>query len=147
MKLKSEKGVTNIDIILSIILISICITLITVISGTLQKSNDLLERETEALYYAVDTIEDIKGQSFDILPKKGSNKIQGVLTLQDGYILDKNGKTTPYYRTITVQDYTDLPEGNGKQAEILKKITVEIAYKERNQEKKITLSTIKTKGD
>lgn len=147
MKLKSEKGVTNIDIILSVILILIFITLITVISGNLQKSNDLLERETEALYYAVDTIEDIKGQSFDILPKKGSNKIQGVLTLQDGYILDKNGKTTPYYRTITVQDYTDLPEGNGKQAEILKKITVEIAYKERNQEKKITLSTIKTKGD
>ena len=147
MKLKSEKGITNIDVILSIILISIFITLITVISGNLQKSNDLMERETEALYYAVDTIEDIKGQSFDILPKKGSNKIQGVLTLQDGYILDKNGETTPYYRTITVQDYTDLPEGNGKQAEILKKITVEIAYKERNQEKKITLSTIKTKGD
>lgn len=147
MKLKSEKGITNIDVILSIIVISIFITIITVISGNLQKNNDLLERETEALYYAVDTIEDIKGQSFDILPKKGSNKIQGVLTLQDGYILDKNGKTTPYYRTITVQDYTDLPEGNGKQAEILKKITVEIAYKERNQEKKITLSTIKTKGD
>ena len=147
MKLKSEKGITNIDVILSIILISIFITIITVISGNLQKNNDLLERETEALYYAVDTIEDIKGQSFDILPKKGSNKIQGVLTLQDGYILDKNGKTTPYYRTITIQDYTDLPEGNGKQAEILKKITVEIAYKERNQEKKITLSTIKTKGD
>ena len=147
MNIKSENGITNADIILSVILISIFITLITVISGSIEKSNDNIQRDSDALYYAIDTIETIKGEDFSILPKTGTDKIQGIPYLQDGYILDEDGKATPYYRIITVQDYTQTDVGKGKEAEVLKKITVEILYKQNNNEKTITLSTIKTKGD
>ena len=147
MNLSSEKGITIIDIILSVILISIFITIITVISGNIEKSNSNIQRDNEALYYAIDTIETIKGSDFSILPKVGTDKIQDIQNLSDGYITDKNGENTPYYRTITVQDYTETEKGKGKEAEVLKKVTVEIQYKQDNKNKTITLSTIKTKGD
>ena len=99
------------------------------------------------MYYAVDTRENIKSQSFSILPKKGTSKINGVSDLADGYIKDKSGNITSYYRTITVQDYTELSGNSSKTAEVLKKITVEIAYKDQNKNKSVTLSTIKVKGD
>ena len=147
MNLSSEKGITIIDIILSVILISIFITIITVISGSIEKSNSNIQRDNEALYYAIDTIETIKGSDFSILPKVGTDKIQDKQNRSYGYITDKNGENTPYYRTITVQDYTETEKGKGKEAEVLKKVTVEIQYKQDNKNKTITLSTIKTKGD
>lgn len=147
MNLSSEKGITIIDIILSVILISIFITIITVISGNIEKSNSNIQRDNEALYYAVDTIETVKGIDFTILPKLGTQKIQNIPKLSDGYIIDEDGENTPYYRTVTVQDYTETEEGKGKEPEILKKITVEIQYRQDNKDRKITLSTIKTKGD
>ena len=147
MNLSSEKGITIIDIILSVILISIFITIITVISGNIEKSNSNIQRDNEALYYAVDTIETVKGIDFTILPKLGTQKIQNIPKLSDGYTMDEDGENTPYYRTVTVQDYTETEEGKGKEPEILKKITVEIQYRQDNKDRKITLSTIKTKGD
>ena len=147
MNLSSEKGITIIDIILSVILISIFITIITVISGNIEKSNSNIQRDNEALYYAIDTIETVKGIDFTILPKLGTQKIQNIPKLSDGYIIDEDGENTPYYRTVTVQDYTETEEGKGKEPEILKKITVEIQYRQDNKDRKITLSTIKTKGD
>ncbi len=147
MNLSSEKGITIIDIILSVILISIFITIITVISGNIEKNNGNIQRDNEALYYAIDTIETVKGIDFTILPKLGTQKIQNIPKLSDGYIIDEDGENTPYYRTVTVQDYTETEEGKGKEPEILKKITVEIQYRQDNKDRKITLSTIKTKGD
>lgn len=147
MNLSSEKGITIIDIILSVILISIFITIITVISGNIEKNNGNIQRDNEALYYAIDTIETVKGSDFAIFPKVGTQKIQNIPNLSDGYITDENGEDTPYYRTVTVQDYTETEEGKGKEPEILKKITVEIQYRQDNKDRKITLSTIKTKGD
>lgn len=142
---KSEKGITAIDMTISVILIAFFITIITMISGNIQKNNKNLKRETEALYYAIDTIENIKGQNFAILPTMGDNKIQGVEQLSDGYIKDSKGNDTSYYRTILIEDYAQ--RDSTKEAEVLKIITVNIEYKDNNKEKKVTLSTIKTKEE
>ena len=72
------------------------------------KNSTKLERETEAMYYAVDTIETVKSLDFLQLPKKGTEKIENIDNLKDGYIKDKMGNITSYYRTITVQDYTEM---------------------------------------
>ena len=147
MNIKDEKGITEIDITLTVILITIFLAVVLTIFTSIQKNTTKLNRETEAMYYAVDTIENIKSQSFSILPKKGTSKINGVSDLADAYINAKSGSITSYYRTITVQDYTELSGNSSKTAEVLKKITVEIAYKDQNKNKSVTLSTIKVKGD
>ena len=54
-------------------------------------------------------------------------------------------KETGLYEKIKkeIKSYTSKV----KEAEVLKKVTVEIQYKQDNKNKTITLSTIKTKGD
>lgn len=147
MKIKEEKGITGIDITLAVILISIFLAVILTIFTTIQKNSTKLSRETEAMYYAIETIENIKSQEFSILPKKGTNKIQGITELEDGYIKDNQGDSTPYYRTITVQDYSELEGKDGKIPEILKKVTVQISFKDQNKNKEVVLSTVKVKED
>ena len=142
MKIKSEKGVTGIDITLSVILIAIFIGILATLSLNVQNNTKQAERNAEALNYAISTIEKVKSLSFSDLPTAGNSKITG---LEDGYIIDSDGKSTPYYKTVTVQDYTELEGKSDLKAEIVKRVTVEISYKYQNKNKTITLSTIKSK--
>ncbi len=138
---KKEQGVTTADIIVAVILVSVFITILLVTATNLTKNQTVLERQSQAMHYAIATIELAKGQEFSSLPPVGTNKIEGIEGLEDGYILDKRGEKTPYYRTVTVQDFTELKGNEGKQPEILKKVTVDISYQLKNEEKKVTLST------
>ena len=140
MKIKSEKGITGVDITLSVILITIFIGILTTISYNIQNDVKQVNRQAEVLEYAITSIEELKALDFNQLPTIGNNKITG---FEDGYITDSQGKTTPYYKTITVQDYKEID--TTAEAEIVKKVTVEILYKFKNKNKSITLSAIKVK--
>lgn len=59
--------------------------------------------------------------------------------------MDGEGKATPFYRTVTVQDYAELDGNLDKMAEVLKKVTVIISYKQKNQTETVELSTIVSK--
>lgn len=142
MNIKNEKGITTIDITLSVILIAIFIAILTTLSYKIQDNSKQASRRAEALHYAIETIEKVKALSFSELPTAGTNKITG---LEDGYIKNSSGENTPYYRTVTVQDYTELEGKSEAEAEIVKRVTVEISYKYENKNKTITLSAIKTK--
>lgn len=141
MNIKSEKGITGIDITLSVILIAIFISILITLSYNIQNNTKQANRNAQALNYAIETIEKVKSLNFSDLPAVGTNKITG---LDDGYIKNNQGEDTPYYRTITVEDYTELEGKSDEKAEILKRVTVEISYKYQNKDKTITLSTIKT---
>ncbi len=121
INLRQEKGITGVDITLSIILISIFLGIILTVATLLQKNNNSIEYETEATYYAVNAIEKIKSLQFSSLPPKGTNKITGIPELQDGYIIDKNGEQTSYYQEITVKDYTELEGNSEKKSRDIKK--------------------------
>ncbi len=142
MRHKEEKGVTGIDITISITLIAIFIALIATITYNIQKKSDDLQKNSDATMYAVQIIEEIKAQGFAILPKKGTNTINGY---EPGYILDSNGKETPYYQEVTVIDYTEIPGNEDKKAEILKQVTVKVRYMSGSEEKAVELSTIISK--
>lgn len=142
---KSEKGITTSDIIISVILISILLTIITVASGGIRKNTKEIERKTQAMYYAINIIETAKGQDFSVFPTAGTNKVENIPELQDGYIKDEEGNTTPYYQTVTVQDYTELGLNYDKEPEILKIITATVSYQESNEPKSVTLSTAVTR--
>ena len=141
-KMKSEKGVTGVDITVAIILITIFVAIIATLFFNIQKTSSDIERRTEATAYAVSIIEQIKANGFDSLPtvSDGTNIITGY---EDKYIQD-NGVDTPYYQTIRVEDYSEIAESTGEeeiQPDVVKKITVTIAYKSGNENKEISLST------
>ena len=132
MNLKSEKGATGVDIAISIIILSLFIGLIvSLMYGIGQTSKDI-ERKTEATNYAISEIEKLKAEDFETLESKQTS----------GYIED-----TPYYKTIKVVDYADLEENKGQDKEpgLVKKVTVEIAYKSGKENKKVELSTVLSK--
>lgn len=56
--------------------------------------------------------------------------------------MDEEGKATPFYRTVTIQDYAEFSGNIDKKAEVLKKVTVIISYKYKNENKTVELSTV-----
>lgn len=132
MNLKSEKGVTGIDITISIIIIALFIGLIVSLMYGIKQSSKDIERKTQATNYAISEIEKLKAEDFETLEDKQTS----------GYI-----ENTPYYKTIKVVDYADLEEnlGEDKERGLVKKVTVEISYKSGKEDKKVELSTVLSK--
>ena len=56
MKIKSEKGITNIDLTVSIILITLFVAIIATLMFTINTSSSSMERKTEATNYAINEI-------------------------------------------------------------------------------------------
>ena len=144
--LKNEKGVTGVDITIAIILITIFVAIIATLFFNIRKTSSDIERRTQATAYAVSIIEQIKANGFETLPtvSDGTNIITGY---EDKYIQD-NGVDTPYYQTIRVEDYSEIIESTGEeeiQSDVVKKITVTIAYKSGNENQEISLSTSMSK--
>ena len=75
MKIKQEKGITGIDITISVILIAIFVGIITTLTYQIQTTSTQIKRRAEAMTYAIETVETIKSYGFGILPEVGSNKI------------------------------------------------------------------------
>ncbi len=142
LNFKSSKGFTTADIIVSVILITVFITIITVAASALTTNQTTIKRQSQAMYYAITAIETAKGQEFSKFPKMGTSKIEGIQGLEDGYILDEEGNETPYYQTVRIQDFAEMEGNTDKQAEVLKKVTVDISYIQGKEEQKITLSTV-----
>ena len=151
MKIKQEKGITGIDITISVILIAIFVGIITTLTYQIQTTSTQIKRRAEAMTYAIETVETIKSYGFGILPEVGSNKIDTstdeVLTekVADGYI-KVNGEEIPFYREVSVLDYTELKEENStKQKNLLKKVTVTISFKIGKEEQNVQLSILLAK--
>lgn len=147
MNLKDEKGITGIDITIAVILITILISLITVLSYNIQKSSQDVQRKTEATSYAVEVLERVKSEGFEILPKVGEGNLINDDRFKDGYIVDASGNPTGYYQEVRVQDYSELREGEGgeKVPDLLKRVTVTISYKSGTDTEKVELSTLMSK--
>ena len=137
--LKEEQGITGIDITIAIILITIFVAIIATLYFNIQKTSDDIERKTQATAYSVQIIEEIKANGFDSLPtvSENTNLIDGY---EDKYIKE-NGKDTPYYQTVRVEDYSQLEGSGAIQPDIVKKITVIIKYRSGNEDQEIALST------
>ena len=137
MKIKSEKGITGIDITVSILVITIFISLIGVLIFNINAQSASIERRTEAAYQAVNLIEEMKGKTIEELEALTDEEKNGYI---DG---------TPYTKQIEVIDYKDMTEENKQddtiQAGILKKVTVTVLYKDGADTEEISLSGIVTR--
>ena len=139
MKIKSERGITTIDITVSIILITVFVALIATLMYSLNSNTDALEKRTVAINYAIYTIENLKAQEFSDLQDtdEQNNSFENI-------------DSTGYSRKITITDYANLPENsedNTILSGLVKKVTVEIAYKEGDTTQTVELSTVIAKND
>lgn len=134
MDLREQKGFAGSDIIISVIILFIFVSLISTMFYNFNISGREVERRSEAANIAVSEIEQIKINGFSQLI---NNDISCEKVAVDG----KDG----YYKTITVEDYADVNTNETKQRDVVKRVKVKITYKFKNQEQNVELSTILSK--
>lgn len=134
--LKSENGITGIDIVVSVLIITIFVAILATIFFNINTDSKSIERKTEATYHAISLIEEIKNKSFE--------ELNNFIDKEGSSILDENGKATPYTKKISVIDYAEMEGNEDKVPNILKKVTVEVSYLDKGETDKIELSTLLT---
>lgn len=142
MNIKSEKGITTIDITISIIIITLFVALIATLMYQINSNSNSINRKAEATNYAINEIEKLKLQDFNTLQDTNEE------TNDFENITDTDGNFTGYAKKITIIDYSNLPENKDDNTiiqGIVKKVTVEIAYKNGNKTETVDLSTVITK--
>ena len=141
MKVKSEKGITNIGITVSIILITLFVAIIATLMYNINSNSNSVERRSIATNYAINEIESLKAQNFDELEETVEpNEFEDIL---------ENEKPTGYAKKVTIIDYANLEENKDDDTIVpglVKKVTVEISYKDGNTTQTIDLSTVIAKN-
>ena len=139
MLIKEEKGVTGIDLAISIIIITIFIAMVGNLIININLNSKDTQRKTIATSYAMQEIEKIKAKGYiDSYNDKGINQEDKI---EEDDIIDSNNNFTGYHKKVSIKDYVLIQEDNTKKANLVKKITVEISYKLKNNDKSVSIST------
>lgn len=139
--LKQNKGITGIDITISIIIITIFVALISTLVYKITYNSAKIERKNIAASYAIDEIETIKEKGY-IEDYDGLGlKKEDIIEKYSGDIKDENDEFSGYYKEITIKDYVAFQGNENKLPNILKKLTVKISFKLGNEEISIPIST------
>lgn len=140
--MKNEKGFTGIDIVVSVIIITIFIALIANLIANINLKSTGIERKSEATSYAVQEIEKIKAQGYKSdYEDKGVSSID-VLEEQD---ININGKFSGYHKKTIIKDYVLIQNDSTKEANLVKEITVQISYLLANKEQNVEITTVVVK--
>lgn len=128
--MNSEKGYTGVDIAISVVVITIFISIITVLTYRFNSSSKEMELKSEALTIATNKIEEIKNEPV----------IENISYESEEEVGSKQG----FYQKVDVIDASSLIEDTeiAKVEGLVKKATVTVSYKYRNETKKVELSTI-----
>ena len=136
-KIKSNKGITGVDIVLSIGIISITLTILLSMYLSIYISNTEIERKAQAINYATQILEkaselyyaDVKASNFTATTlSNGAKEIAGI-QIPKGYTV-----------TVNIEPYT-----NNEQTDVVKKVEVSVNYKISERNENVTLSSYKTK--
>lgn len=141
--IKEEKGLTGIDIAISVILITIFISLICNLIVNINLNSKGIERKTNATSYAVQEVEKIKAKGYiDNYEDKGIVKED---VIEESDINYSEGEFSGYHKKISVKDYVLIQADNTKKSNLVKEIIVEISYKLGTEDKNVKISTYITK--
>lgn len=142
MHIREEKGLTGIDIAISIVILTIFISFIGNLIINIKLNSKDAERKAIATSYAVQEIEKRKSEGYiESYEDKG---IENEDILEEIDITDSDGNFLGYHKKTTIKDYVLIKNDNTKQKNLLKEITVEISYKLGNKYKSVSLSTYVT---
>lgn len=138
MSIKEEKGLTGVDIAISLIIITMYIAVIANTIANINLNSKDAKRKSISTSYAVQEIEKIKAQGYiDAYDSKGIDK-EETIKEEDIY---NNSEFTGYHKKVTIKDYVLIVNDKTKQKDIVKELTVEISYKLGNKEKNVKIST------
>ena len=145
MCMKSEKGITTIDITVAIILITLFVAIIATLMYQINANSASTKRNSEATSYAIAEIEKLKAQDFDTLvdTDEATNQFENITD-------ETTNQATGYSKRITITDYANLPENIDDETIVpglVKHVTVEIAYQDGDTMQTVDLSTVITKND
>ena len=135
-KLREEKGITGIDIVVSVIIITMFVALIAIIFANITSNSQGINRKTEATHKAISLIEEIKNA--------GIENVDKFIDTEGSSILDEKNNPTPYTKKVNVVDYTELEGNEEKVPGIVKKVTLQVSYKNGNKIETVELSTLLT---
>lgn len=139
MKIKNEKGVSGIELAIVVVLIFIFVSVIASLIYRINSKSNEIELKSEATSIAVDEIELIKNTDFSEFEElnktsttdKNGNSLVNQPTSKEGF-----------YKTIIVEDYTDIEGNEDKISDLVKKVTVKISYMFKSKEQSVELSTL-----
>lgn len=145
MCMKSERGITTIDITVAIILITLFVAIIAILMYQINANSASTKRNSEATSYAIAEIEKLKAQDFDTLvdTDETTNQFENITD-------ETTNQATGYSKRITITDYANLPENIDDEtivSGLVKQVTVEIAYQDGDTMQTVDLSTVITKND
>ena len=131
---KREEGVTIIDLVIAIIIMSIFVGVITTLMTGIYKQSLEVQISSNAMSYATIILEKIDEKSFEEVqnPNFVENlQASGEVTIPEEYIIK-----------LSVEN----PDNASKDvSDVIKKATVTVCYKIRNEEKSISISKLKVK--
>jgi len=158
MNIKSNKGVTMVDISISIMIIFLFSSLITGLLYNYAISTKAVNRRAEATYQAVNIIEAIKTINYDDMvevlseyetiegiTKDGTIYIMGINELNSNFEnISIEDMLDGYSAEIQFEKYSDR-DGNEEKEDVIIITTVTVKYKVANQEEDIELNTLLVK--
>lgn len=130
MKLRNNKGFTEVDIAIAIVILVIFVTFITSLFYNFNTGTKALERESIATYIAIQTIEALKVTDYDLI------QTDMPLTNLGKTVNVENGYTV----SIISQKYNEIA-GNEDLKDLIKNVTVLVTYKVNSIEEKIEINT------
>ena len=131
---KREEGVTIIDLVIAIIIMSVFVGVITTLMTGIYKQSLEVQISSNAMSYATIILEKIDEKSFEEVqnPNFVENlKASGEVTIPEEYTIKLN-----------VENFDNVSE---EVSDVIKKATVTVNYKIRNEEKSISISKLKVK--
>ena len=149
MNFKKNKGYVAVDAALAVFILVIMIPTITGMIYNINKNNKSIDRKTEAISIAVNTLEVAKGIGIEGMKAKTSdsiatdvitnlkNQLYSGLSITDG-TLEKDSNT--YKIAVTVEDYADTHTDATN--DLVKTVKVIVTYKVGNKEENIELNTV-----
>ncbi len=139
MNLKSQKGITSMDVTVAIMIIVIFSSIIVSLYQNYSISSKRIEREAEATEYAIETVEEIKANSSKYFDDENSNK--DTIPVYNNEVIGNTGFT----RTANLVDYASLEGNKDKKLGYVKNVSVVVNYKIGNKDEKVELNTVISK--
>ena len=132
MKLKNNRGVTGIDVAISIFILIIFVSIIVGLFSNLSYTSKQIERKTTATNLAIEIIEALKVTNFSDLVSTEEDQmtISELNSFTSKNIIVPNG-----YKTKILIDYYNNED-------VIKILKVEVTYESNKQEETVEIETL-----
>lgn len=155
MNLRSNKGYTGADIIVSVLILMIFIPTIVALVYSIDTKNNEVERKNYATTLTCNVIETLKSINIEELISTSvvmNEKLESYkasdseISVQDGELVFSSEDTLKnrYKVYIKIEDYSDYSEKENIETNIIKKINVKTEYRINKEIKNVEISTLRT---